>query len=215
MKNHKWMGLLTLGLLLVTGCSDPTLTNPSILSNVGAEETKLEVSNEIPNGAPKLEQQEKSQPTSQTSATVKQTGMEKQWDKDKDIMPSNPSKVIGMTIEQLFAEKGEGKKEYGYNADGKFLSAIEYKETWFQWNEPARAQYIINNNKVMQITLTYEKNTKMHDLIKQISSLLGEGEQRKEIGAPSSYSAHWKTETAIFDLQYFDTYTEIYIFPKR
>ncbi|GIO02098.1 hypothetical protein ABE137_02830 [Brevibacillus laterosporus] len=213
MKNHKWIGLLTLALLLVTGCSDRSLTNPALLSNVGAEDTSLEVSNQIPNDPVKPEQTEKPQSISNPSPIVKQEGIEKQW--EKDIMPIDPSKVIGMTIQQLFAEKGEGKKDYGYNADGKFLSAIEYKETWFQWKEPARAQYIINNNKVMQITLTYEKSTKVHDLIKQISSLLGEGEQRKEIGAPSSYSAHWKTETATFDLQYFDTYTEIYIFPTR
>ncbi|AKF92823.1 hypothetical protein NW801_18815 [Brevibacillus laterosporus] len=213
MKNHKWIGLLTLALLLVTGCSDRSLTNPALLSNVGAEDTSLEVSNQIPNDPVKPEQPEKPQSISNPSPIVKQEGIEKQW--EKDIMPIDPSKVIGMTIQQLFAEKGEGKKDYGYNADGKFLSAIEYKETWFQWKEPARAQYIINNNKVMQITLTYEKSTKVHDLIKQISSLLGEGEQRKEIGAPSSYSAHWKTETATFDLQYFDTYTEIYIFPTR
>lgn len=213
MKNHKWIGLLTLALLLVTGCSDRSLTNPALLSNVGAEDTSLEVSNQIPNDPVKPEQPEKPQSISNPSPIVKQEGIEKQW--EKDIMPIDPSKVIGMTIQQLFAEKGEGKKDYGYNADEKFLSAIEYKETWFQWKEPARAQYIINNNKVMQITLTYEKSTKVHDLIKQISSLLGEGEQRKEIGAPSSYSAHWKTETATFDLQYFDTYTEIYIFPTR
>ncbi|MCR8996562.1 hypothetical protein [Brevibacillus laterosporus] len=213
MKNHKWIGLLTLGLLLVTGCSDRELTNPALLSNAGAENTTLEMSNQMPNEPAKPEQPDKPQSISSPSPIVKQEGIEKQW--EKDIMPIDPSKVIGMTIQQLFAEKGEGKKDYGYNADGKFLSAIEYKETWFQWKEPARAQYIINNNKVMQITLTYEKSTKVHDLIKQISSLLGEGEQRKEIGAPSSYSAHWKTETATFDLQYFDTYTEIYIFPTR
>ncbi|OAJ72342.1 hypothetical protein AYJ08_01890 [Brevibacillus sp. SKDU10] len=213
MKNHKWIGLLTLGFLLVTGCSDRSLTNPALLSNVGAEDTTLEMSNQIPNDPAKPEQPDKPQSISNPSPIVKQEGIEKQW--EKDIMPIDPSKAIGMTIQQLFAEKGEGKKDYGYNADGKFLSAIEYKETWFQWKEPARAQYIINNNKVMQITLTYEKSTKVHDLIKQISSLLGEGEQRKEIGAPSSYSAHWKTETATFDLQYFDTYTEIYIFPTR
>lgn len=213
MKNHKWIGLLTLGLLLVAGCSDRELTNPALLSNAGAENTTLEMSNQMPNEPVKPEQPDKPEAISNPSPIVKQEGIEKQW--EKDIMPIDPSKVIGMTIQQLFAEKGEGKKDYGYNADGKFLSAIEYKETWFQWKEPARAQYIINNNKVMQITLTYEKSTKVHDLIKQISSLLGEGEQRKEIGAPSSYSAHWKTETATFDLQYFDTYTEIYIFPTR
>ncbi|CCF13606.1 putative lipoprotein [Brevibacillus laterosporus GI-9] len=213
MKNHKWIGLLTLGLLLVAGCSDRELPNPALLSNAGAENTTLEMSNQMPNEPAKPEQPDKPQSISNPSPIVKQEGIEKQW--EKDIMPIDPSKVIGMTIQQLFAEKGEGKKDYGYNADGKFLSAIEYKETWFQWKEPARAQYIINNNKVMQITLTYEKSTKVHDLIKQISSLLGEGEQRKEIGAPSSYSAHWKTETATFDLQYFDTYTEIYIFPTR
>ncbi|MDN9011733.1 hypothetical protein [Brevibacillus laterosporus] len=213
MKYHKWIGLLTLGLLLVAGCSDRSLTNPALLSNVSAEDTTLEMSNQIPNDPAKPEQSDKPQSISKSSPIVKQEGIGKQW--EKNIMPIDPGKVIGMTVQQLFAEKGEGKKEYGYNADGKFLSAIEYKETWFQWKEPARAQYIINNNKVMQITLTYEKSTKVHDLIKQISSLLGEGEQRKEIGAPSSYSAHWKTETATFDLQYFDTYTEIYIFPAR
>ncbi|QOS97758.1 hypothetical protein JNUCC42_14450 [Brevibacterium sp. JNUCC-42] len=199
MKNHTWLGIVTLSLLLVTGCSDPTLTNPSVLSN---ETTNLE------------KKQEKAQPgKSGESHTEKQADIEKPW--EKDVMPIDPSKVIGMTIDQLFAEKGEGKKEYGDNAEGTFLSAIEYKETWFKWTEPAKAQYIIDDNKVMQITLTYEKNTKVHDLIKQISQFLGEGEQRKETGVPSSYSAHWKTGEATFNLQYFDTYTEIYIFPNR
>lgn len=215
MKNHKWMGLVILSLLFVTGCSDPTLTNPSMLSHAGAEETKQDISKEGTNETTNLEKkQEKSQSgTSRESHTEKQAGTEKQW--EKDVMPIDPSKVIGMTMDQLFTEKGGGKKEYGHNADGTFLSAIEYKETWFQWTEPARAQYIIDDNKVMQITLTYEKNTKVHDLIKQISQFLGDGEQRKETGSPSSYSAHWKTEVATFDLQYFDTYTEIYIFPNR
>ncbi len=131
----------------------------------------------------------------------------------KQSFPVQPAEVLGATMQQLDELKGEGKKEYGTHSGGTVLTHITYIENWFNWKTDTKAQYFLNENKVSQITLTYDNKTNYVELIEQISVCLGESEQGKLTDSPSLYYAHWYSDGVAFDLQFFGNYTEIYIYP--
>lgn len=127
-----------------------------------------------------------------------------------------PAFKLGVTVEQFVKEKGNGKKEYGVNASGKSLSSIKYKEKWFGMKN-VETIYNVDNNKIVQATLYFEKKQSYKKIINQVSKSLGKPKQqgKSEKNAPSEYFAHWEKGNLQYDLQYYGGYTEIYVTAKR
>lgn len=146
----------------------------------------------------------------QVSKEVNQTS------KKESILPKDLSNIFGKTYNELKNEKGNGKEEYLYNGDIKYLSSLTYNENWFNWNEKVQATYIGNSpdeDKIIDIILRFPDGTDRDKLIKNISKYLGKA-QEKDGGECCKYSAQWEKD----DLSYFIAdygYLEMYINKKQ
>ncbi|MFA6241689.1 MAG: hypothetical protein WC655_12225 [Candidatus Hydrogenedentales bacterium] len=132
--------------------------------------------------------------------------------------PQSPWMVMGVPYQALMTEKGEGKKVFARNAEGEYLSNLEYRERWFGMEEPIKVEYLVLFGKetIHQLTLYFEPKPERTELIKRISEYLGEAEQgAMEPGAPSEYGASWVLDGIGYDLQDYGDYAEMYVSPAR
>ncbi len=132
--------------------------------------------------------------------------------------PQSPWLVMGVPYQTLMTEKGEGKKVFARNAEGEYLSNLEYRERWFGMEEPIKVEYLVLFGKetIHQLTLYFEPKPERTELIKRISEYLGEAEQgAMEPGAPSEYGANWVFDGIGYDLQDYGDYAEMYLSPAR
>ena len=136
--------------------------------------------------------------------------------KKEVLLPENLSSIWGKTYDALQKEKGTGEEAYTEGPDGKYLSAIKYTEQWFNWDEKVKATYIGNSpdeDKIIEVILNFPKGTNRDNLIKQISTYLGEA-MEKEGGEGSAYSAQWEKDDLSYHLEDYG-YLEMYINKKQ
>lgn len=132
--------------------------------------------------------------------------------------PQAPWMALHVPYKALEAEKGEGRKVFARNAEGEYLSCIEYRERWFGMDEPIKTEYLVmfRNDTIHQLTLYFEPKPERGSLIKRISEYLGEAEQgASEPGAPSEYGANWIRDGVRYDLQDYGDYAEMYVSTAR
>lgn len=132
--------------------------------------------------------------------------------------PQLPWMALNVSYATLAAEKGEGKKVYARNAEGEFLSCVEYQERWFGMDAPIKTEYLVlfQKDTIHQLTLYFEPKPQREALIKRISQYLGEPEQGPcEPGAPSEYAANWISDGVRYDLQDYGDYAEMYVSVAR